>query len=235
MNNAVLQLKVKERLNKLDSNDYDNIECWQIVEAFNKAQVEWCRRQLHGNNLYKEGDEQSKRRVDDLQILLNPSPLILAPINRQVYWDADIPQDYFEWKKVTPFATGECCPDPVRMVAYLAEEGNVDELLRDKNKQPSFDWRETFVTLAGGKLRIYTNEEFDVTSAELTYYRQPTRIQIAGCVDPYTGVAPATDVTSEFKDDIVELIIDDAVSILAGDIESANQFGRNAQSTEKNN
>ncbi len=51
MTNAALQLKIKQRLNKLASNDYDNIECWQIVEAFNKAQVEWVRRQLHGNNL----------------------------------------------------------------------------------------------------------------------------------------------------------------------------------------
>ena len=60
-----------QRLNKLASNDYDNIECWQIIEAFNKAQIEWCRRQLHGNNMYKEGDEMHlRRRIDDLQLLL---------------------------------------------------------------------------------------------------------------------------------------------------------------------
>ena len=51
MNNNTIQIKIKERLNKLDSLDYDNIECWQIVEAFNKTQIEWCRRQLHGGNL----------------------------------------------------------------------------------------------------------------------------------------------------------------------------------------
>ena len=49
--NATIEIKVKERLNKLSSNDYDNLECWQIIEAFNKAQVEWCRRQLHGYNI----------------------------------------------------------------------------------------------------------------------------------------------------------------------------------------
>ena len=57
MLNSTIQIKVKERLNKLDSLDYDNIECWQIVEAFNKVQIEWARRQLHGGNIYKEGDE----------------------------------------------------------------------------------------------------------------------------------------------------------------------------------
>ena len=70
MNNATLQVKIKQRLNKLDSQDYDNIQPWQIIEAFNKAQIEWCRRNLHGGNIYKEGDEASKRRIDDLQSLL---------------------------------------------------------------------------------------------------------------------------------------------------------------------
>ena len=70
MLNSTLQIKLKERLNKLDSQDFDNIECWQFIEAFNKAQTEWVRRQLHGNNLYKEADEYSKRRIDDLQVLL---------------------------------------------------------------------------------------------------------------------------------------------------------------------
>ncbi|BCV01353.1 MAG: hypothetical protein CM15mV42_0290 [uncultured marine virus] len=75
MNIATLQLKLKQRLNKLDSQDYDNIEPWQMVEAFNKAQLEWCRRNLHGGNVYKEGDEASKRRIDDLQVLFNRAAL----------------------------------------------------------------------------------------------------------------------------------------------------------------
>ena len=50
MLNSTITIKMKQRINKLDSQDYDNIECWQVVEAFNKAQVEWSRRQLHGIN-----------------------------------------------------------------------------------------------------------------------------------------------------------------------------------------
>ena len=66
MDNFTLQLKIKQRLNKLSSNDYDNIECWMMVEAFNKGMVDWGRRNLHGLNLVKEGDEQSKRRIGSL-------------------------------------------------------------------------------------------------------------------------------------------------------------------------
>ncbi len=34
MLNSTIVIKVKQRLNKLDSQDYDNIECWQVVDNF---------------------------------------------------------------------------------------------------------------------------------------------------------------------------------------------------------
>jgi len=232
MLNSTITIKMKQRLNKLDSQDYDNIECWQVVESFNKAQVEWTRRQLHGINLVKEGDEQSTRRKDDLQILLETFAINIA--DKDYYYDGVLPVDYLQWKRVDVFAKKECC-DKRPMMVYLAEEGNLRELLRDKSKQPNFEWGETFATLKGGNVNIYTNNEFDIEAANLIYYRQPVKIQILNCVDPYTNVASIANVECEFKDDIIELIIDEAVSILAGDIESTNQFSRGTQGAERNN
>lgn len=233
MNNATLQLKIKQRLNKLASNDYDNIECWQIVEAFNKAQVDWCRRNLHGLNVVQEGDEQSTRRIDDLQVLLYTAPIVL---NQKVkyYESVDLPVNYFQWKRLSITASDNCC-DNRSFVVYLAEQANVDELLRDKNKKPSFEWAETFATLKNNKVQIYTNDEFLISKAELTYYRQPTKIEILNCVDPYTQQVSTVDVECEFKDDMVELFIDETVKILAGDIELFNQYQRAQQSVEGNN
>lgn len=232
MQNSVLSIKIKQRLNKLDSQDYDNIECWQIVEAFNKAQVEWARRQLHGINIVKEGDEESTRRIDDLQVLLNTQPLAVS--DQQILYSGLVPDNYLQWKRIDTYAKKDCC-DNRRMVVYLAEEGNVNQLLRDVAKRPSFEWGETFATLKNNLINIYTNNSFDVESAQLTYYRQPVKIQIQGCVDPYTGVQSTANVQCEFKDDIIEVIIDEAVSILAGDIESGNQFSRGTDTAERNN
>jgi len=234
MNNATILLKVQQRLNKLASNDYDNIEPWQIVEAFNKGQVAWCRRQLHGMNTKQEGDEQSKRRIDDLQIILTPGKITLQ--KRDTFYESiTFPSDYFEWKRISAKATSPCCKDPRSMVIYLVEEANVDELLRDKMKQPSFDWGETFCTMLDGKIRVYTNNKFDVPKADLIYYRQPRNIEIIGVIDPYTQVISTVDVESEFKNDIVELFIDEAAKILAGDIESHNQVQTATQQVESNN
>ena len=54
-------------------------------------------------------------------------------------------------------------------------------------------------------------------------------------VDPYTGATSAVDVECEFKDDIVENILDDTISIIAGDISDANNLMRGQQQSEKNN
>lgn len=233
MLNSTILLKVRQRLNKLDSQDYDNIEDWKIVEAFNKGQVDWCRRNLHGLNIVKEGDEQSTRRIDDLQVLLETVSPSMS--NRQTFYEGNLPTDYLQWKRVSCKAVDKCCPDPRPMVIYLAEVANVDELLRDKNKKPSFEWAETFVTMQGDKLQIYTNDEFEIVQTQLIYYRQPTRIEINGVQDPYTLITPTADVISEFKDDLVELFIDECAKIIAGDIESMNQLQRQTQATESNN
>lgn len=235
MDNATLRLKLQQRLNKLASNDYDNIELWQMSEAINKAQVEWSRRQLHGGNVYKEGDEYSKRRIDDMQVLLRELPL--EGIETDTYFEStNFPVGtYLEFKKVTAYAKNECCPDLRVMQVYLAEEANVNLILRDPLKNPNFDWAETFCTFLGNTLRIYRSKDFSIVTPILTYYKRPTYIQFAGTTNPYTGEQSLVDVESDFKDDVVELILDDAAAIIAGDYENYNQMQREQQAAERSN
>jgi hypothetical protein len=121
------------------------------------------------------------------------------------------------------------------MTVYLAEEANIASLLSDEFRKPSFEWGETFCTIMGNRIKIYHDDLFTIVDPILTYYRKPIYIQIAGAIDPYTGLTSATNVICEFKDDIVELLIDETASILAGDIESVNQFSRGTQNAERNN
>jgi len=185
-------------------------------------------------NQKQEGDEQSKRRIDDMQLLLTGFEINF--LKKDLYVEAPaLPADYFEWKRLSAYGIDECCDDPRKFVIYLAEQANVDELLRDKNKQPNFPWGESFCTLQNNTIRVYTNNEFDMEDGELTYYRQPRHIQIDGCTDPYTQVLSTTNVVCEFKDDIIELMVDEAAKILAGDIESFNQQQTATQQVEGNN
>lgn len=233
MTNATIQIKVQQRINKLASNDFDNIMPWQIIEAFNKAQSGWCRRNLMGTNLSKIGDEGSKRRIDDLQILLTEKKLPM--VKKDLYYiSPKLPAEYFEWKSISTSGSSPCCPKR-RFMVYLAEEANIDQLLRDHNKRPSFEWAETFCTIANNKIKIFTNNEFEVEDTFVTYYRQPRRIEMLGISDPYTGLVSTVEVECEFKDDLVELFIDECVKILAGDIEDINSSQIADNSVETNN
>lgn len=233
MNNNLLQVKIKQRLNKLGSFDYDNIECWQIQEAFNKAQLEWVRRRLHGLNALKESSEQSVTVVDDLQILLSETEL--RGLEKPKYFETDaIPANYLHFVRVSANVKNDCCPKRPLTTIYQAEEANVDILLADSFKSPSFEWAETFCTILGDKIRIYTAGKFTVEDSRLVYYRKPKDIQILGCSNISTGQAYTANVECELKDDICEIIADEAAAILAGDIESMNQYQREVQNAQRN-
>lgn len=232
MDNNTLQIKVKERLNKLASFDYDNIECWQIAEAFNKAQIEWVRRQIDPTATSADSDESSKMQIDDIQPLLL-SEQITASKKDGYYETQLLPDDYLYFKRVSIGAKTNCCPTR-SMVVFLEEAANVDVLLKDEFTKPSLEWGETFCTLQSNRIRIYTNNEFEVESPTLTYYRKPREVKFLNCVDVATGDAITTEATCEFKDDVAEVILDSAVAILAADMEAMNQYTRGKTEAQTN-
>ncbi len=231
MDNNLLQIKIKQRLNKLASLDYDNIQCWQIQEAFNKAQYEWTRRQVRGVNIKKEGSEQSTVVTDDLQRLITHTSVLMS--KNGIYYEAGLPSDYLYYVRTDVFAKKDCCPER-RMMVYEVEEANISVILATDSKKPSFEWAETVSTLMDNTLKVYTNEEFDITDCHLIYYRKPREVQINGCTNISTGAVFTADQTCEFNDDVAEIIVDQAVAILAGDIESMAQYQRETQSVQQN-
>lgn len=233
MTNELLQIKIKQRLNKGDSEDYDNILCWQFQEAFNKAQREWVRKQLEGNNLRKEGRESSSQKMADLQQLLTTWKSNF--VDRGLYFEScDFPEDYMVFARISAYAESSCCPAR-RLTIYQAQESDIDILLKDVNKNPNFEWAETFSTYFDNKVRIYTDNKFTIVNPEVIYYRQPIPIQILGCTNTETGLLSTVNVECEFTDTVTELIISDAASILAGDLENQFQHQRNLQDEQNNN
>jgi hypothetical protein len=235
MTNEELQIKVKERLNKLASLDYDNFECWQIAEAFNKAQLEWFRRQINGVNALQSGEGSTKVNYDDIQKLIKNVSITGTDYSNQnpPQFQCDpIPGDYLYYSSLYVMAKSDCCPER-NIIVYIVDKADLYVILRDENKKPSFDWGETVAIISDDKFTIYTGNEFTITSINLTYYRKPVPVSFNGCVDITTGLT-TTDVPCEFKDDIAEILVDNAVAILAADIESFNQYTRATNSVQIN-
>ena len=131
-------------------------------------------------------------------------------------------------------ATNDCCTEPRSMTVYLAEEANVELIYRDELKRPDFDGGETFCTLIGNTIRIY-RKDFTIVEPVLTYYRKPRLVEFENVINPYTALPSPTDVICEFKDDIVEILIDETAALIAGDIENMIQMQREQQLAERNN
>jgi len=225
MNSSLASIKIKQRLSKLDSQDARNLKDFSIEEAVNKAALSWLRRNKHGGNPDREADEVTTQRVDDLQFLLKQDKLSIG--NNGPYAETSrLPDDYLYLKRVTPMCTkGVCVYVPLR--SHLAEEANVDDLLMNYDTQPSFDFEETFHTLIGNKIRVYHNHDFTIVDVKLIYYRKPLFIH-------FVDKSKTSD-TWEWKDDVAELIIDEAAKILASDIESLNQVALAEKRVTQNN
>lgn len=224
--------KLKLRLNKKDSSDYDNITLPNAVEAINKAALNWFRRQIHGANQQKEGDEESRIRVDDLQAFLKDTKLT-GKNNHLFFETEELPADYLWYKRIYPSCYTKECHNGKSFKSFLVEEANVPDYLADESWKPSFKWEHSFHTLVGNKIRLYTNQDFSVKNIDLVYYRRPVPMDIKGY--KHENGAESQDIDLEFKDDVAELILDDAAAIIAGDIESVNQIQINSQRSENNN
>ena len=216
-----IKIKYLLRLNKVASSDHSNIQDWQIRESFNKGQLEWVRRQIHGINSTKEGDEESKIRVDDLNVLLNNPPLSLSFTKHDNYVISEtLPENYAYFKRVLVNVSKGECPSQQLGYCYFIEEANAEMWQSDTNKKPSFEWSASFFTIVNNRIKVYTNNEFNIDKISLIYYRFPQDIDFLGCehLDETIG----TDIDCEFKKDVAELLVDEGVEIMKIDLEMQN-------------
>lgn len=215
---ADVSLKIKLRLNKGDTHDYDNLWRYHQADAFNKAVLEWVRRQKHGKNQTQEGDEETEIRVDDLQVLLTRDTISFR--DKGIYVETSkLPANYLYFKRLTPVVSNGYCSG-VRIQSNLREEANVDNLL----PTCSFKFEETFHTLIGNRINLYHNGEFVVDKLEIVHYRKPKVYDFSNLDD-----------VIEFKDDVCEILVDEACKILASDMESFNQKTTAQERAESNN
>lgn len=130
MTNFAIQLKIKERINKLASYDYDNLECWQITEAFNKEQNDFARR-----NIYK--GEANQESLEDLQILVKEK--VLKGSRNKIYFETVfLPADFLAFKRVDIIAEKNGCSKSDFKV-YPVETANISLYLSDSLAKPSFE------------------------------------------------------------------------------------------------
>ena len=208
MTSAIAMSRIQQALEKQDSEFNANLTYWDFEDALNKGLSDWIRRQIHGGNQYLEGSEETTMRVDDLQILLMEKSLKVR--NNSQFADTDtIPSNYRYYNRLTVYASKDGC-ESITIPSMFIESANVNEYLHNWNFSPSFDFEQCFHIMLNSKFRIFHGNDFKVNKVLLTYYRHPVKIR---CEKIFL------DEKWEWKDDVAEVIIDEAIKILSAAIE----------------
>lgn len=213
-------LKVKLRLNKVDTQDDENLSPYVIVEAYNKARLSVVNRLIGKNNAYKTGLESTTNRVDDLQVLINDLPLDLKVTKKEGYYLTDsLPSDYLRYVRTTCIGKTDRCENK-EISIYLQEESNLNTLLKNEFINPNFEWAETLGTIANNRVKVFTLDKFTISKVKLTYVRVPIAIDIPGYIKQ--DGTQSTLINPDLPDDLIEMTIDETCRILSGDMQ--NQF-----------
>ena len=198
-------LYITDRLNKLSSNNSQNIPYPQFIRTFNACQIQWVEDRV-------KVDEVNRIRIDELQQLQKTLTLYKSEIdNVQPYLSCVLPDDYLHLKRV--YCT------PCQIDVHMVKEGDVNKLLFSENHKPSQSWGETIGVIGNNNLKIY-NEGLKIDSVYLSYYRRPINVDIEGYVK-FDGTS-SININPEFNNSSLIEILDNVCVQLASDV--SDQF-----------
>lgn len=225
---ANMLYKLDLRLNKLATNDHQEIPVENKIFALNSALIKIVKLKVGENNIYHEGLDSFKKRYEDLQVLIEPfhdHPLPLSLVDSQLNkWSADLTElkpQYMMYIDAYALADKGVCGDHIMYVNRdLTKHADITVLLANNSVNPSFEYQETFSTVSSNKLELYGDGSFTFSNVYVSYLRYPLSIDFPGYVK-----ADGTDSVlqnSEMPDYLEDEIVDFAVQELAMSTENVS-------------
>lgn len=216
-----LLYKIDQRLNKLATNEHQQIPIEDKLLALNEGQIKLIKTKVSPDNLYKIGLDGFKKRYQDLQFLVeNPEDHPLTPIlsdkflNKYVAQISQLTPRFMFYLDGYLIADKEDCKDRVIYTnADLVKHADITLLLQDSNFKPSFEYQETILDISSDELNVYTDGTFTPKKLYVSYIRYPKVIAKAG-VENFSGT-PTTDQDCELEDYLEDELLDLTVESLA--------------------
>jgi hypothetical protein len=204
----------KLNLNKMDRQDNVQIPLEDILVFLNQGQLSWIKSKIGENNIFRDGYEGTRKRIDDLQTLKVDDaslPLIKTTDVLHKGYKADLKTlpDYMMYVMSHAGARkGEC---KAGLSVDLIRQNDLSTLYFDANFSPSYEWRSTFATIGQDNIIVYTDGSFELEYVYLTYLRYPKSIDSEGyikidgtdsvnqdCELPYYAKSDILDLASKF-------------------------------------
>lgn len=213
-----LLYKIDQKLNKLSTNEHQQIQLEDKILALNEAQIKLIKQKVDGISIVSGmGLDSFKKRYEDLQRLTehySDHPLSLSLTDAKInQWTTSIenlsPKYMFYIDSYITATKGRCVDRIIWINKDLAKHGDLQFLLNNENYKPSFEYQETFNLLSSDEISIFTDGTFSPTKLYLSYLRYPEYIDKEGYIkfDGTDSIDNDCELEEYLEDELVDLTV----------------------------
>lgn len=231
-----LLYKIDQKLNKLSTNEHQQIQLEDKILALNEAQLKLIKQKVDGPSTPSGvGMDGTRKRYEDLQNLIESfedHSLDLTIVNKELNkWMTSLtglsPTYMFYVDAYVLADKGKCKNRQIWVNRDLLNHGDIQFVLTNVHYKPSFEYQETFTSISSDEIAIFTDGTFTPTKLYLSYLRYPKYIDKVGYIklDGSASVDENCELKTYLEDELVDLAVQD----IAGYTENAG-----AMSTAQN-
>lgn len=213
-----LLYKIDQRLNKLSTNDHQQIQLEDKILALNEAQIKLIKQKVDGfSTVSGLGLDAFKKRYEDLQRLVisyNEHPLTLTLKNSTTnQWFAYLhqltPKYMFYIDSYILADKGRCKNRMIWINRDLAKHGDLQFILNNDHYKPSFEYQETFNFLSSDEISVFTDGTFIPSQVFISYMRYPIYIDKEGYVkfDGTDSINQDCELEEYLEDELLDLTV----------------------------
>ena len=213
-----LLYKIDQRLNKLSTNEHQQIQLEDKILALNEAQIKLIKQKVDGISVVAGlGFDSFKKRYEDLQSLVvtyNNQPLKLEIKNPELnQWATGlhqlVPKYMFYIDAYILADKGRCKDRKIWINRELAKHGDLTLLLTNDHYKPSFEYQETFNFLSSDEISIFTDGTFTPKDIYISYMRYPVYIDKVGYTrfDGTPSVDQDCELETYLEDELLDLTV----------------------------
>jgi hypothetical protein len=213
-----LLYKIDQKLNKLSTNEHQQIQLEDKILALNEAQIKLIKQKVDGfSTIPGLGEDAFKKRYEDLQSLViayNDGKLPLHLKNAELnQWAANIhllvPKYMFYVDSYVIADKGRCKDRKIWINKDLAKHGDLSLLLNNTHYRPSFEYQETFNFLSSDEISVFTDGTFTPKDIYISYFRYPQYINKEGYImlDGLPSYNQDCELETYLEDELLDLTV----------------------------
>jgi len=214
-----LLYKIDQRLNKLSTNDHQQIQLEDKILALNEAQIKLIKQKVDGQSTNSGlGLDAFKKRYEDLQSLIvayNNQPLKLEIKNKELnQWAVGFhqltPKYMFYIDSYILADKGRCKNRKIWINRDLAKHSDLQFILNNDHYKPSFEYQETFNFLSSDEISIFTDGTFTPSDIYVSYMRYPQYINKEGYImlDGEPSFDQDCELETYLEDELLDLTVE---------------------------